>query len=460
MYRIVLIIIALLLMGSGARASGTRTSGASTLDTLSFTQINTESYRLYLVQEWDSLISLGKEALKQDIDFYYLRMRLGIARYEQEKYRQSWIHFRKALEFNQADPLAQEYLYYALLLAGQGDQAMLLRKEFKGDLALKLAPVKGEFLEHLGVEFLYNKALTEELLSDPDALFADLPPGVQYLTRDYFNASLSLGNRLSPGIRLNHLFTYLSKNNFYYYNDGLYQLQLDPQHVKQYQYYISPSFTIPSGFTFMPMFHLVSIHYQAPVFFSQGMQGGNPRVAWGYSDKLNVVSGLNVLKTAGNLDLQLAAWYANLNNMQQVQNRLGLTWYPLGNLNFYLGAYLNSQYEMTDSTGILRFIPEAHAGLAIAKKVWLDLNAAFGDMTNYLEQNGSLVFNSFSDIIQKKAGLTLSVLVSEKGSVVYLGGRWSAHQSTFYPFYPADTDVTNSLTYNAISIYGGLTWKF
>lgn len=183
-------------------------------------------------------------------------------------------------------------------------------------------------------------------------------------------------------------------------------------------------------------------------------------MAWGYSDKLNVVSGLNVLKTAGNLDLQLAAWYANLNNMQQVQNRLGLTWYPLGNLNFYLGAYLNSQYEMTDSTGMLRFVPEVHAGLAIAEKVWLDLNAAFGDMTNYLEQNGSLVFNSFSEIIQKKAGLTLSVLVSEKGSMVYLGGRWSAHQSNFYPFYPAETDVTNSLTYNAISIYGGIKWKF
>ncbi len=86
---------------------------------------------------------------------------------------------------------------------------------------------------------------------------------------------------IAPGIRLNHLFTYLSKNNLYYYNDGLYQLQLDPQHVKQYQYYISPSFTTSSGFTFMPMFHLLSIHYQAPIYLSQGYQGGNPHVAWG-----------------------------------------------------------------------------------------------------------------------------------------------------------------------------------
>ncbi len=105
---------------------------------LDFKQINTESYRLYLAQEWDSLISLGKHALKQDVDFYYLRMRMGIARYDQKKYRQAGIHFRKALEFNQDDPVALEYLYYAYLFSGQIEQAKLLRKEFRGDLALKL----------------------------------------------------------------------------------------------------------------------------------------------------------------------------------------------------------------------------------------------------------------------------------------------------------------------------------
>ena len=352
MYRIIPLSL-LLIMASGARAQ----------EAPDFKQINTESYRLYQAQEWDSLLSLGKLALKQDVDFYYLRIRLGIARYDQKKYRLSWVHFRKALEFNQEDPVALEYLYYALLFSGQIEQANMLRKEFRGDLAKRLPPLKGKAVDHLGGEFLYSKALNDALLSDPDLLFADLPPGVQYLTRDYFNASLSLGNSIVPGIRLNHLFTYLSKNNLYYYNDGLFRLQLDPQHVKQYQYYISPSFTTLSGFTFMPVFHLLSIHYQAPIYLTQGYQGGSPHVAWGYSDNLDLVSGLNVLKTAGSLDLQAGAWYANLNDMHQVQNRLGLTWYPLGNLNFYLGASLNSQYEMSDSTGLFRIVPEMHAGL-------------------------------------------------------------------------------------------------
>lgn len=450
MHRIILFIGVLLMMGNGARAQ----------ERLDFKQINLESYRLYQAGEWDSLISIGKLALKQEVDFYYLRMRMGIARYSQKKYRQSWIHFKKALEFNQDDPIAQEYLYYALLLSGQTEQARLLRNEFRGELAKRLPPVKGKAVDRLGGELLYHKSLNDDLLSDPDALFTGLPPGVQYVTRDYINASLSVDNSIHPGIRLNHLFTYLSKNNFLYYNDGLYQLQLDPQHVKQYQYYISPSFTTHSGFTISPMFHILSIHYQTPVYFSNGYQGGNPQVAWAYADRTNLISGLNVVKNAGVLDLQLGAWWANLNDKQQIQNRLGLTYYPLGNLNFYLGAYLNSQYEISDSRDQFRIIPEVHAGFSIAQKVWIDVNAAFGDMTNYLEQNGSIVFNSFSDIIREKTALTLSIPVSEKGSMLYLGGRWTEHQSNFYPFDPGNQNITNKITYHAISIYGGLSWKF
>jgi hypothetical protein len=450
MYRIISSIGLLLILASGLKAQ----------EILDFKQINSESYRLYLAEEWDSVISLGKIAMKQEVDFYYLRMRVGLAQYNQKRYRQASVHFKKALEFNQADPSALEYLYYALLFSGQAEQANLKRQEFRGELALRLPPIEEKAIDQLGGEFLYFKSLTDEILSDPDFLFADLPPGLQYVTRYYTNTSLTLGNSLAPGIRLNHMFTYLSKYNFYYYNDGLSQLYLDPQHVKQYQYYISPSFTTGSGYTFMPMFHLLSIHFQAPIYYGQGYQGGNPQVVWGYSDNLDFVSGVNVLKTAGTLDLQLGAWYATLNDKQQIQNRLGLTWYPLGNLNFYFGGYLNTQYEISDATGLIRIIPEVNVGVALAEKVWLDLNAAFGDMTNYLEQNGSVVFNSFSDIIQKKVGLTVSIPLTEKGSLVYLGGRWTAHQSSFYAFDPTTSELTNPITYNAISIFGGISWKF
>jgi len=450
MYRIISSIGLLLLMIPGLRAQ----------ESMDFNRINNETYRLYMAGEWDSVISMGKIALKQDVDFYYLRMRMGIARYNQQKYRQASAHFKSALEFNHANPVALEFLYYALLYSGQSDRASLVRKEFKGDLALKLPREKGAFMDRVGVEYLYLKGLNDDLLSEPDPLFSGLPPGVQYLTRNYANTALSLSNSILPGFRLKHQFTYLSKTNFQYYNDGLNLLLLDEQEVRQFQFCFSPSVTLPSGYIFMPMFHLLSIHYQAPVELGQGFQGGNAQVELAYLDNLDFVTGLDISKSAGTLDIHLGTWYATLNSRKQLQNRLGITWYPEGNMNFYLTGSINSQYEGSDSTGVIRIIPEFHAGLAIANKVWIDLNMAIGEMTNYLEQNGFIVFNSFSDVIQKKASLTISVPLNEKGSLVYLGGRWTAHESNFWPFDPTIDETSNYITYNALSIYGGVSWKF
>ena len=93
-----------------------RTEGQDEYD---FNLYNSETYRLYLEEEWDSLIILGKAALNQDMDYYYLRMRLGIAFYQKKNYRVAANHFTRALEMNQGDPAALEYLYYARLMAGQ-----------------------------------------------------------------------------------------------------------------------------------------------------------------------------------------------------------------------------------------------------------------------------------------------------------------------------------------------------
>ncbi|MCK4749249.1 MAG: hypothetical protein KAT15_19485, partial [Bacteroidales bacterium] len=416
--------------------------------------------RLYLSQEWDSVIILGKIALKQDMDYYYLRMRMGISLYSQKKYRQATRHFIRAMVFNHEDSLAQEYLYYSLLFSGQYEQASLVRKQFKGDLAQKLPPTKGKAIDRIRGEYLYNRGLNDDLLSDPDLLFSGLPQGVQYITRRYYNASLSLSHSITPGFRLNHAYNYLSMTNHQYYNDGLNILQLTDQHLYQHQYYVSPVVTLRSGFEFMPMFHMVSVHYQAPVQITQGFQGGNSQVILGYLDALDFAAGLEASKGIRTLDLCLGAWYATLNNAEQIQNRLGLTWYPSGNLNLYAGGYLNSQYEMSDSGSVIRIIPELLVGIGIAEKVWLEINGAVGEMSNYLEQNGSIVYNSFSDVIQKKVSLSVSVPIADKGSLLYLGGRWTSNQSGFYPFDPAQNEITNYITYNTLSIYGGVSWKF
>ena len=146
--------------------------------------------------------------------------------------------------------------------------------------------------------------------------------------------------------------------------------------------------------------------------------------------------------------------------VEQIQNRLGITWFPKGNLNLYLSMFMNSQVERKEGDGVLRIIPELSMGVTIAEKVWLDLKAVAGEMTNYTENNGMIVYNSYSEMIDKKVTFSISIPVSDKGSLLYLGGRWTSNRSEFVPNDPVMTQLTNTITYNTLSIYGGLSWKF
>jgi len=429
---------------------------------LDFNTLNSETYRLYLAQEWDSVIHLGKQGLRQDMDFYYLRMRMGIASYEEHRYRTASRHFTTALEQNQGDPVALEYLYYARLLSGQTEQAGITRNRFTGELAQKLPPQPARFFEQLSLEFLYSSGVDDQLFGDPAGLYPLDIPGDQSTTRHFTNTTLSLVNRITPGIRLSHSLAFMFKSNHFFTGDTTNAIYIPQQQVTQLQYYFSPEFTLHSGTHFSPMIHILGIRSQVPYDSNMGYMGGPPsQIRLGTLKQTDLVTGLGFRQQAGNLDLHLGTYYSGLNGLRQVQGRVGFTWYPLGNLNLYAGAYVNSQFELDSETDSpIRFIPEAWFGFAIKEKVWIETHGSLGDMSNFLEYNGRVVYNSYTEVMEKKINLSLSVPVTETGSLLYLGGRWTANRSVFTASDPEIRDADNDIHYNAISIYGGVLWKF
>ena len=200
--------------------------------------------------------------------------------------------------------------------------------------------------------------------------------------------------------------------------------------------------------------------YQVPQEFTPGGPRGNSNVTFENVAYRDYVGGVGFKKELGCFDIHLEGYYATLNQSEQVQNRIGITWFPMGNLNLYSGGFLNRQYEITGGEGVYRFVYEVLLGFSIKEKIWFDLNAAMGDITNYVENNGKVVYNSFSDIIEKRIKFSITVPVTEKGSLLYLGGRWTSNRSGFIPFDPEQADQSNVISYNAFSIYGGLSWKF
>ena len=59
-----------------------------------------------------------------------------------------------------------------------------------------------------------------------------------------------------------------------------------------------------------------------------------------------------------------------------------------------LNMYLTSALSLTNQQNISQIIYNQKAGFKLSKKIWLEGNLTFGDMTNYNDYNALYVYNS------------------------------------------------------------------
>jgi hypothetical protein len=87
--------------------------------------------------DYKNLKKTGDILFSQGIDYYYLRMRLGILSYNNQLYSSATRHFNKALEFNSSDTISRKYIYYSYLFAGRNTDANLYLKSIPADRKIK-----------------------------------------------------------------------------------------------------------------------------------------------------------------------------------------------------------------------------------------------------------------------------------------------------------------------------------
>ena len=52
---------------------------------LSYKQVDSTTYALFLKQDWKSVLEMGKKSQKEGIDFYYLKVRMGVSYFKEGK---------------------------------------------------------------------------------------------------------------------------------------------------------------------------------------------------------------------------------------------------------------------------------------------------------------------------------------------------------------------------------------
>ncbi len=319
-----------------------------------FKWYNTRTYELYLAQDWDNLITIGKEAINAEIDFYYLRMRLGIAYYNKGEYRNAIPEFTKALNFYEDAPLSVEYLYYSYKFSGRTQDANLLYGKHK--LLLDARNVNNGFGFITG---LYSEAGLKFISPSNQSVGA-----LKYV---HIGAFQQLGSRLS----LYQGYMRISRN----FSD------VEPSKYAQNEYYLKATMPISTGLQLMGSFH------------TQAVSSTNKYTNFAFMAGL--VANTNLI------DFSLNYGRAQFNFTTQQQVALGAIVYPTPNQNIYLQSILTYHIDgsLSNEKGNLIFFQKI--GVKLAQRTWFDVYGSFGDMKNAQDMDGFYQYNLIDHLVMR-----------------------------------------------------------
>lgn len=417
----------------------------------SFVYFDSLSYQQYLEDDWTGLIKTTRKAYRNEMDYYYLRMRTGIAYYEKHKYMQAEKQFKKAAKFNDFDRVNKEYIYYSKLFSGKQKESS--RFYYDNRYYLK----KAVDFEQKGVtSFSINVVYHSNLNNDIASLFKydEIPMnGTQQVTLDYKLTSFKFTHDLNKYFRLVHGGSYLNKNTYYFLIDGTTGLEGEMQDISQLQYYGGLSLNPGAGFTILGSIHLLRYSFPA---YSTGDRRFSSTYIPGYSG--NFYSGrFSVYKYISLFNVGGGVSYSNLNFKNQFQKDFRLIFYPLGNLNLYTISNLYSVTENYNTSTDNYLSMKQEVGFKTFGNLWLEAAAQMGDIKNYTDHGGFSIFNSDDT---QTLRYDFSILYAGLKTEFRLMTSYSEYFNNYFDLSENQTGDLNKIESSGLTIIGEIKWKF
>lgn len=449
-------------------------------DTLSFEYVDSTTYSMYQKQQWEPLITLGNNAIYNNIDYFYLRMRIGIAYYELKEYTSAISHFEKALEFNSASETAMEYKYFALIFLSKIRDAGYYAKTFPQSLIDKIKPDLPKTIDKIIFEGGFNIVpgfdTLKTIINPPDKKNYRLEKDV---TGKFIFAEMALNHEFNKKFSFFHSFSFVKAEGFQqlyftdnFNNDSLYNET--NYTLNMMQYYLAPTFygkknnatTLFGNIIYLSSkkFDYNYLHLASPP-----SQMNPPMYVYKLPLELKAVTswqyviGFNYLKNYKNGLIDITASYSKLNSYNQIQLTTGY------------GFYANKQKTIFAKTNVTLFSQKPEIKLIfnqvikikVVKNVWVDIFGSYGNLRNYNENNGYTILNT-SDETLYRIGSKISMPIIKKLSV-FLSYTFSGKNLPFNYLYfngiqrgvgeSFSTTIQNN-KYNQHLIYGGIIWKF
>lgn len=426
-----------------------------------FKTIDSATYRMYEQGKWQGLVDYYHENVNTEkVDYYYLRMRAGIAYYSMENYLRAIPHFQKAVAFNSSSQTAREYLYYSYLFSGQNHMADKTAKQISVEKKEEMGYDYPSFFESLRVETGLNFSNGPDQASQIDLDGQNDIYGEEAFTGNTSYSQIGITHQLSTGLSVYHAYS-----NFQISKDHQFVSQGEKANfdygVKQNNYYVSPSYTLGNGLRLTGAYHYIHVGYDLPVYNTSGQGRPYRQNAIEIKDYL---LHLSAGKFFDNLHLELSGSYSELNDLNQQKYGAKLSWFPYGNYKFVTGIsleyFLQNASEPNSPDKGEELIAKPFAIWSLSDDFWLKGSYTFGELYNYSEEHGFIVYN-IPDKITRKAELTLNYRITPTVKID-INYRYMERKDEYLSYNSTNQEDYSLTNYNFENHYiiGGITWDF
>lgn len=425
-----------------------------------FVSLDRATYEFYLKKDWKNLISYGKWGLQNGYDYYYLRMRLGIAYYEKHQYRKAIVHFLQALEFNAKEATALEYLYYSYLFSGRTADAHALVGAFPQSLKNRLHLTDNTTLTGFSLNNTYRWNPDYNEVIQAFTLPAEFTiDGWQGIEKNLNYFAVRFEHQLGYKFSLQHGYGYLTKlRNMFVQENGTITSYINDR-FNQYQIFLSGNVFLHRGLSMKLTVQYLNLR---PKSYESLSWGGGAYSNNYYSMVTPEHNWIGYL--AGNLDLGLFTFHgglgvSNLNNRFQFQKDLTMSFFPLGNLNFYSITKISHQSNYFQTIVYNdHFVWDQILGFKVFEPLWMEWYATWGELSNHAVLDGTVVYNDINPV-QYKFGINLLVPLLKKGVEFSILYEYMEAESRFFPESGEPIDIYNATQHHIHSITGGIKWN-
>jgi hypothetical protein len=439
--------------------------------------VDSASYVYFFNGKHQELVVLTKIALSAGIDSYLLRVRIGVSYFNKNDFYRASIHLRKALEYYPSDMYTKEYLFYSYLYMENFEEAKLIITKMPiayHEGYKKLIKFQNSFVFESGYQFtsyqnnqdssvfLANDLADTSLHGNGVYAESDRMKSIQYVQigigypiskriKGYSGLSLVRNNREE------HIY---SKQYVWDHTNSVYlPIIKDTSHsytLSQYQVYSGLTITLPKRFNL-----LVGGQY---MYYSQNKLYANYNSTtfnYSYHDSVtsrnNFVTNVSISKAYSKLIPMISLGFNKVDEISIMQYASQITYLPLGNFNLNITAGVSLSKDVNET----RNVYFAKIGGKLTDKLWYDAYLYSGNLKNFTEGNGYVVYN-ISDKITMKSGFNLTYYINQKWN---LGLRYDLlKRESNYDRYYTSNSVSKSKSYtdNYLnhSLIFNLLWKF